>query len=110
MGRKNNRDFYQIPYSNLIKKLDFALKMRNKKLLLVKESYTSKCDASALEEINFHEKYEGERILRGLFSSSTKKLINSDINGAINIMRKYINLDKITGLCICNPSTLKIST
>jgi hypothetical protein len=25
-------------------------------------------------------------------------------------MRKYINLDKITGLCICNPSTLKIST
>ena len=110
MGKKNNRNFYQIPYSQLIKKLDFALKMRNKKLLLVKESYTSKCDALALEEIKFHENYEGERILRGLFSSSTKKLINSDINGAINIMRKYINLDKITGLCICNPSTLKIST
>jgi hypothetical protein len=39
-----------------------------------------------------------------------KKLINSDVNGAINIMRKYINLNKITGLCICNPSILKIST
>lgn len=110
MGKKNNRDFYQIPYSQLIKKLNLALQMRNKKLLIVKESYTSKCDALALEEISYHEKYEGKRILRGLFSSSTKKLINSDVNGAINIMRKYINLNKITGLCICNPSILKIST
>ena len=110
IGRKNNRDFYQIPYLRLIKKLSLALKLRNKILLIVKESYTSKCDGLALEEIKYHEEYQGNRILRGLFSSSKHKLINSDINGAINIMRKYVKLTKITGLRLCNPTVLQIFT
>lgn len=35
-----------------------------------------------------HENYLGKRKHRGLFQSSTKKLINADINGAIGIARK----------------------
>ena len=35
-----------------------------------------------------------------------KKLINSDLNGAINIMRKKINLQIITGLNLYNPQLL----
>jgi len=34
------------------------------------------------------ENYLGKRIKRGLFKSSTNKLINADINGAIGILRK----------------------
>ena len=30
------------------------------------------------------------RITRGLFQSNTGKIINADINGSINILRKYI--------------------
>ena len=108
LGRKTNRNFYQIPYKRLIYKLDEALKMRNKKLLILKESYTSKCDALALEEINYHEDYKGSRVNRGLFSSSVKKLLNADINGAINIMRKYIPLTSVRGINLCNPSLLRI--
>jgi hypothetical protein len=108
LGKKTNRNFYQIPYKRLIYKLDEALKMRNKRLLILKESYTSKCDALALEEVNYHDTYKGKRVNRGLFSSSEKKLLNADINGAINIMRKHISLTSVTGINLCNPILLKI--
>jgi transposase len=108
MGKKNNRNFYQIAYKQFIDKLDEKLKCINKKMILVKESYTSKCDALGLEEIGYHEHYLGNRKKRGLFESSTHKLINADLNGAINIMRKYIKLENINIKNICNPSILKI--
>ncbi len=76
--------------------------------MLVKESYTSKCDSLALEIIGFHEKYLGKRHKRGLFKSSKNKLINADLNGAINIMRKYINLNEIKGKNLFNPKILNI--
>jgi len=108
MGKKNNRNFYQIAYKQLIEKLEEKLKCINKKMILVKESYTSKCDALALESIGYHETYLGNRKKRGLFESSTQKLINADLNGAINIMRKYVNLNYINQTNICNPSVIKI--
>lgn len=37
------------------------------------------------------ENYLGKRIHRGLFQSSTRKIINADVNGAIGILRKVIN-------------------
>ena len=57
-----------------------------------------------LEPIKKHSKYLGKRIKRGLFKSSTGKLINSDVNGAFNILRKEVsnlfkkNKDGIEGL------------
>jgi IS605 OrfB family transposase len=108
LGKETNRNFYQIPYRRLITKLDEALKIRNKKLIILKESYTSKCDSLALEEVNYHETYKGNRLKRGLFSSSTNKLLNADINGAINIMRKCFPITKITGIRIFNPLVIQI--
>lgn len=108
LGKKNNRNFYQIPYKRLLFKLDEALKIRNKKLIILKESYTSKCDALALEEVNFHETYKGKRLKRGLFSSSTKKLLNADVNGAVNIMRKCFLITKVTGVRLFNPIVMHI--
>jgi transposase len=54
------------------------------------ESYTSKCDSLALESIGKHESYLGRRVKRGLFQSSMGKLINADVNGAFNILRKVV--------------------
>ena len=113
MGKTNNRNFYDIPYRKLLNKLGYKLEMNNQKLILQEESYTSKCDALALEEICFHKKYLGKREKRGLYSSSTKKLINADLVGAINIMRKWeksvgIERKQITGLNLFNPKVLKI--
>jgi hypothetical protein len=47
-------------------------------------------DGLALEELGHHEKYLGQRKERGIFQSSTGRLINADINGALNILRKVI--------------------
>ena len=55
------------------------------------ESHTSVCDSLSLEPIHHHEIYAGKRVQRGKFLSATKNIINSDVNGAINIMRKYCN-------------------
>lgn len=59
-------------------------------MIIKEESYTSKCDALALalEPIEKHKEYLGERIKKGLFASSIKKLINADLNEANSQWRK----------------------
>lgn len=107
IGKKHNRDFYQIPYRNLINRIMDKLNKLRIHVCEKEESYTSKCDALALEEIKKHNNYLGKRIKRGCFKSATKKVINADVNGAINIMRKYYAntdpLTEVTGLRLCNP-------
>ena len=104
MGKNNNRKFYGIPYRNLLSKLKdkFGTKIR-----FTEESYTSKCSAIEMEEIKKKQKYDGDRTTRGLYVSKNG-IINADLNGAINIMRKVINLNKITGLYIFNPLIINI--
>ena len=65
------------------------------KLIITEESYTSKCDSLCLETIEQHEKYSGKRIKRGLFQSSIEKLINADVNGSLNILRKVVGDSEI---------------
>ena len=42
------------------------------------------------EEIKKHETYLGKRVKRGLFQFSIGKLINADVNGSLNILRKVV--------------------
>ena len=111
MGKINNRKFYQIPYCKLLDKLTDKMLQKGILVKFTEESYTSKCDSLALEEIKRHKKYLGERISRGLFSSSKNKYINADLNGAINIMRKYYkNIKEIKGKSLYNPTRVNISS
>ena len=41
-----------------------------------------------MEDICKHDSYLGKRVKRGLFKSAIGKVINADVNGAINIGRK----------------------
>ena len=95
MGAKNNRNFYEIPYRRLIDMIIYKANIDNIIVEEITEEYTSKTDSLALEKICKHNKYKGERIRRGLFSSSTGRLINADVNGAINIMRKFTDINNI---------------
>ena len=101
-------NYYEIALE-LVKKLKARLNKEGKTLIITEESYTSKCDALCLEKICKHEKYLGKRIQRGLFKSGNGKVINADLNGAINIFRKKCELTKITGLNIYNPEKIKIN-
>lgn len=68
------------------------------KVELQEESYTSKCSFLDKEEIKKHKEYCGKRIYKGLFKSKDKKLINADVNGSYNILRKYLNVVKNTNI------------
>jgi len=109
LGTETNKKFNKIPYMTLINKIKNKCTDLNKNVIIIEESYTSKCDGLSLEEICYHDKYMGNRNKRGLFSSATNKLINADINGAINIMRKvYTDIKEIKGNNIYNVSRVKI--
>lgn len=95
LGKRNNQTFVQISYDKLLHYLKYKCEMVGIKLIITEESYTSKCDSLTLEEIKKHETYLGKRIKRGLFQSSIGKLINADVNGSLNIMRKVVDDSEI---------------
>lgn len=91
LGKRINQQFVQIPYKTFVDKLMYKCEDYGIKVILTEESYTSKIDHLADEEMNKHKKYKGKRIHRGLFLSSTGIVINADINGALGIMRKVFS-------------------
>ncbi len=52
------------------------------------------------EDLKFHKTYLGKRVKRGLFKNSDRSLINADLNGALNILRKVVgNFDYPIEVC-----------
>lgn len=87
MSRKNNQNFIYIPYEIFIQQIQYKAQNIGIKVILTEESYTS--GTSFLDgETPCKENYnKTKRIKRGLFQASNK-LINSDVNGSLQIMRK----------------------
>ena len=95
LGKQTNQNFVSIPFYKLLKMLKYKCKMIGINLVTQEESYTSKCDSLAFESIEKHTEYKGRRVKRGLFLSSLGKALNADINGALNILRKYLHLKEV---------------
>ena len=70
--------------------LSYKCKLVGIAVMMTEESYTSKCSFIDNEEMKHHKDYKGKRIKRGLFRTEEGKLINADLNGSLNIMRKVI--------------------
>ena len=90
IGKRNNQNFVSIPFEKFIKMLSYKCRLMGINVLKINESYTSKCSFIDFEEIRHHDAYVGNRIKRGLFKSQTERLINADLNGSLNIMRKVV--------------------
>jgi putative transposase len=90
IGKRNNQNFVNIPFYKFIFMLKYKCELEGVEVILNEESYTSKCSFLDLEDVRKHEKYKGRRTKRGLFISSKNKLINADLNGSYNIMRKVV--------------------
>ena len=93
LGKRNNQNFVQLPFHILIQQITYKAEEVGITVEVTEESYTSKVDHLAKEEMKHHSKYLGKRVKRGLFKSSTGKLINADVNGGIGILRKVIGDD-----------------
>ena len=110
LGKRNNQTFVQIPHFKLIEKIKHKSQLEGIEVIVKEESYTSKCSFLDNEEIKKHDSYKGKRIKRGLFQSSTGKLLNADVNAAYNIMKKHlgINISSLDSVQVCStPKVLK---
>jgi len=90
LGSRNNQNFVSIPFTRLISQLKYKGEEVGIIVEETEESYTSKCSFLDSEIIGKSEKYLGKRVKRGLFKSLAGILINADVNGAYNILRKVI--------------------
>ena len=95
IGSINNQNFVNIPYGKLRDKLIYLCKLYGIEFKLQEESYTSKASFFDGDEIPIYDKenpqeyiFSGKRIKRGLYQTSTGKILNADCNGALNILRK----------------------
>jgi putative transposase len=88
IGKRNNQNFVSIPHARFIEMLTYKAALVGIRVIVTEESYTSKCSFLDNEPIKKHEQYAGKRIKRGLFRASDRRLINADVNGSYNIIRK----------------------
>ena len=90
LGKANNQNFVQIPFYRLINLLEYKCRLKGIKFQTITEGYTSKCSFVDGEGIKKHQIYSGKRISRELFKTKDGIIINADINGAYNILKKYM--------------------
>lgn len=88
LGDKTTQTFTFIPYDLLIKQLKYKCDECGIQCITNEESYTSGTsfldDEEPIKE-NYNKK---RRVKRGLFKSNNGVLINSDVNGSLQIMKK----------------------
>jgi IS605 OrfB family transposase len=104
LGRVNNQNFVQIPLGKLKSRLEYLSKLNGINFVLQEESYTSRASFFDNDDIPVwnpqnpvEAEFSGTRIRRGLYKTKSGTLVNADINGALNILRKS-NVVSLTAL------------
>jgi putative transposase len=111
LGKQTNQNFVSIPHARLIEMLDYKARLVGIEVIVQEESYTSRANFLGLDPIPVYGKtdkdpvFTGKRIKRGLYKTSIGQLINSDVNGSYNILRKAISnaFSNGIGSCVVQP-------
>lgn len=103
LGRRTNQNFAYIPFLKLIHQVKYKAELVGIHVWVIDEAHTSKCSFLDEEPIRHHDQYVGKRgvyrskkdggkggIHTGLFQTASGVLINSDVNGAYNILKKAV--------------------
>ena len=88
-NNEHNKHFVSIPIQRFKDLIEYKAKLEGIKVVFVNEAYTSGCSAIDEEKLNKSNYDKSRRIKRGLFKTG-KKIIHADVNGSLNIMRKYL--------------------
>lgn len=105
--KDTKQNFAFIPYSLIIEYIRYKASFFGITVVEQEESYTSKASFLDDDFIPVYKKgdnskyqFSGTRIKRGLYKTKNGILINADVNGAYNILKKYLNVSSkeiITG-------------
>ena len=95
IGKTNNQNFVQLPHYKFIQQLTYKAELAGIKVIVNEESYTSRASFLDLDDIPTYKagekhNFSGKRIKRGLYKSAKGLLINADLNGSYNILRKVV--------------------
>ena len=118
-GKKINQQFTQIPFGALRRQLENLCSRYGMSYIEQEESYTSKASFLDLDEIPIYDAetpytgtFSGKRIKRGLYRSKSGRLINADVNGAANILRKSkqkVNFERLCTGFLDNPLRIRVA-
>ena len=104
IGKVNNQNFVSIPFSKIIDIIKYKAEDFGIKCIEQEESYTSKAsflDNDSIPTFNEDENqkhtFSGKRITRNLYQTKNNQIIDADLNGALNIMKKA-NIEMLTSL------------
>ncbi len=94
-GKVKNQNFVCIPHAKFIEMLIYKAELVGITVIVTEESYTSKASFLDLDELPIYDSkcekepvFSGKRIKRGLYRAKDGCVINADINGAYNTIRK----------------------
>lgn len=94
---KNNQKFVYIPHSRFISFIEYKCEMSGINVIKQEESFTSKASFLNLDYIPCYSKnytehqFSGYRKTRGQYKiKGSHQIINADVNGSFNILRKAI--------------------
>ena len=118
LGTKTNQQFTQISFGSLREQLKNLCQRYGIRYVEQEESYTSKASFLDLDEIPVFnadnpQKYtfSGKRIKRGLYKSSDGRIVNADLNGAANILRKSsrnFDFEELSRGLLASPLRIKL--
>ena len=112
LGKVNNQKFTQIPFGKIRNILNYLCELNGINFIEQEESYTSKVSFWDRDEIpifNSESKvnydFSGKRVHRGLYHSKNGMLLNADLNGSLNILRKsnVVSLEALYSRGVLNP-------
>ncbi|MGB8689925.1 MAG: transposase, partial [Microcoleus sp.] len=115
LGKQTNQNFVTVPHARLIEMLEYKAVLVGIKVIVQEESYTSQSSFLNLDPIPVYGSigaldvtFSGQRIKRGLYKTSSGRLINADVNGSYNILRKAIPNALCDGIesCVVQPRRL----
>ena len=94
IGKVNNQNMVMIPFYKLRQKLQYQCELHGIFYCPQEESYTSKASCLDDDSIPVYGEavsvsFSGKRIHRGLYRASDGTMLNADINGSVNILKKY---------------------
>jgi len=95
LGKRNNQQFVQIPHARFISTLTYKALLAGIRVQVTEESYTSRASFLDRDPLpvrspgdDAKQAFSGKRVKRGLYRAADGRLINADLNGAGNIIRK----------------------
>jgi putative transposase len=119
LGQMNNQKFVQMPLGKLKNRLKELCDLHCIRFVETEEAYTSKAsflDGDSLPKYGEKPsgwKASGKRIERGLYQSANGRIVNADLNGAANILRKVasklgIDLNQLGRRCLTTVARVRL--